>query len=167
VFHAGDGFVTPTLACWTLVGALANGHEEDQLPAPRRRWRSWRDPLRSFGGWNLMSESRKGFPADSPRASLRHANRDFLFCHSRQHGPAGLWSKTAMRRQSIWRARSEKPSMPPRVGDRRRGLTMEQPPGGQGRPLIEKRFAMHSRDAAPLCSLLPAPPWTNSHQAIE
>ena len=25
------GFVTPASACWTLVGALAKGHEEDQL----------------------------------------------------------------------------------------------------------------------------------------
>ena len=24
-------FVTPASACWTLVGALAKGHEEDQL----------------------------------------------------------------------------------------------------------------------------------------
>jgi hypothetical protein len=26
-----NGFVTPASACWTLVGALAKGHEEDQL----------------------------------------------------------------------------------------------------------------------------------------
>jgi hypothetical protein len=25
------GFVTPASACWMLVGALAKGHEEDQL----------------------------------------------------------------------------------------------------------------------------------------
>jgi hypothetical protein len=29
--HDPDGFVTPASACWTLVGALAKGHEEDQL----------------------------------------------------------------------------------------------------------------------------------------
>ena len=28
---SGGGFVTPASACWTLVDALAKGHEEDQL----------------------------------------------------------------------------------------------------------------------------------------
>jgi hypothetical protein len=28
---AAEGFVTPASACWTLVDALAKGHEENQL----------------------------------------------------------------------------------------------------------------------------------------
>jgi hypothetical protein len=31
IFSTLDGFVTPASGCWTLEGALAKGHEEDQL----------------------------------------------------------------------------------------------------------------------------------------